>query len=177
MKAGPWCAFVSGDDMVRIGRPPLTPEQHRARLVQRFWKKVKKSSKCWEWTGSKNRGGYGQIMFRPQELRRAHRVAWELSYGPAPKGLWVLHRCDNRSCVRPKHLFVGDRVDNMQDASRKGRARGRFSYATHCIHGHALEGRNLYRTPAGRRQCRACGKIRCRAAHRRRVAASLLKNM
>lgn len=51
----------------------------------------------------------------------AHRVAWELSFGPVPAGLFVCHHCDNPRCVRPDHLFVGTHDANMRDRDRKGR--------------------------------------------------------
>jgi hypothetical protein len=56
-------------------------------------------------------------------IRRAHRIAWELVYGPIPSGLKCLHRCDNPSCVRPDHLFLGTVTDNAEDMIVKGRAR------------------------------------------------------
>lgn len=88
----------------------------------RFWNKVQKTDSCWNWTGATTYG-YG-VMGRGRSdegIMRAHRFSWELHIGPIPNGLWVLHHCDNPSCVNPEHLFLGTQTDNMQDASRKGR--------------------------------------------------------
>ena len=76
---------------------------------------------CWNWTGAKFKGtGYGQIQVNGRP-KRAHRVAWELSNGPVPAGVLVLHRCDNPSCVNPTHLFLGDHQANYDDMVSKGR--------------------------------------------------------
>lgn len=76
---------------------------------------------CWEWTGATT-WGYGEVNRQGISGRRVHRLAWEFAYGPIPDGLMVLHRCDNRSCVRPDHLFLGTAADNMHDMIAKGRA-------------------------------------------------------
>ena len=90
-----------------------------------FWKYVKKTDACWEWMGTviKNRGGYGYFKIDGKQ-RRAHRFSWVLAFGEIEGGLFVLHRCDNRRCVRPSHLFLGTHQDNMDDMVRKGRATG-----------------------------------------------------
>jgi|SRR5947207_6439155 len=71
---------------------------------------------CWVWMGFHSSSGYAR--FRYQYV---HRLVWEAMYGPIPPGLWVLHHCDNRSCINPKHLWLGTVRDNAQDALRKGR--------------------------------------------------------
>lgn len=96
-------------------------------LTTRFWRHVDKSGACWVWTGAHNKQGYGAIALyhtRPTfRAAPAHRVSWELHFGPISDGLWVLHRCDNPPCVRPDHLFLGTPQDNIDDMRAKGRAR------------------------------------------------------
>ena len=89
-----------------------------------FWSRVDVSGSCWEWQWGKTTAGYG--VFRTNnKLVLAHRFAWSLVNGPIPGGLFVCHHCDNPSCVRPSHLFVGTQKDNMRDCVSKGRqARG-----------------------------------------------------
>jgi hypothetical protein len=65
---------------------------------------------------------YGRIKINGKNLL-AHRVAWTIKNGPIPDGLFVLHKCDVRRCINTEHLFLGTQKDNMQDCSRKGRAR------------------------------------------------------
>jgi len=77
-------------------------------------------SGCWEWSGSTCTNGYGQFIIAGR-YQMAHRVSWQLHYGPIPNDLNVLHRCDNRLCVNPKHLFLGTQQDNVHDMLRKGR--------------------------------------------------------
>lgn len=89
---------------------------------ERFWAKVETAEKgCWRWRGSKNKKGYGTIQSRQAIPQLAHRVSWSLCVGVVPDGAWVLHHCDEPSCVRPSHLFLGDHAANMKDMSSKGR--------------------------------------------------------
>lgn len=96
-------------------------------FADRFWGRVDKSGDCWLWTGARNSNGYGNSANpNPGGSRMAHRIAWELTYGPIPHspgahGTCVLHHCDNPPCVRPDHLFLGTNLDNARDRDRKGR--------------------------------------------------------
>jgi len=93
--------------------------------AEKFWARVRKAESedsCWEWTGSRLPSGYGRFYPAWKVGVYAHRISWEMANGrEIPSGLEVLHACDNPSCVRPDHLSVGTRSDNMQDMLAKGR--------------------------------------------------------
>lgn len=76
---------------------------------------------CHEWRGMTDRYGYGQISVKNRTVT-THRIAYEAQYGAIPDGFSVLHRCDNRACVNPDHLFLGDAGDNNRDREAKGRS-------------------------------------------------------
>lgn len=94
-------------------------------IEERLWTKVAITANpdlCWEWQASLHKNGYGRIKDK-RFVSLAHRIAWELTYGKIPDGLWVLHRCDNRKCCNPKHLFLGTHQDNMADMVSKFRGK------------------------------------------------------
>lgn len=94
-------------------------------LAERFWSKVQVAApeQCWQWSAYLSRDGYGKVNDSDGKKLGAHRASYRIAYGDIPEGLDVLHRCDNRSCVNPAHLFLGTDQDNMDDMRTKGRQR------------------------------------------------------
>lgn len=97
-------------------------------LETRFWRFVDRgdAEQCWPWIGYIADHGYGRLPVfsgpgTKPKTEYAHRVSWQLANGPIPEALSVLHRCDNRKCVNPAHLFVGSQEDNMRDCFAKQR--------------------------------------------------------
>lgn len=94
--------------------------------AEKFWASVdKQPNDCWVWTRAKSNGGYGVASFRGSS-HPAHRLAWFLTHGAIPKGVGyhgtvVAHRCDNRLCVNPDHLFLTSQSGNLEDCAAKGR--------------------------------------------------------
>jgi hypothetical protein len=92
--------------------------------AERFAKYVDKSE-CWLWKGGVLENGYGIFHWvegGKGKSRSAHRCAYELAYGPIAEGMMVLHTCDNRTCVRPDHLYLGTHEQNMRDMKERNRA-------------------------------------------------------
>lgn len=113
-------------------RAALSEEALRASRIKRFWRSVdrRRDTECWNWLGPMNRSGYGLFGCWANSDRgkviTAHRVAYELANGPIPKGgghhgTVIAHRCDNRRCVNPAHLFACSQAENLRDCLQKGR--------------------------------------------------------
>jgi hypothetical protein len=88
--------------------------------MNRFMDKVDVTEKCWFWKNGKSDSGYGVFHWRSKSIR-AHRFIWISKFGDIPNNMHVLHKCDNRLCVNPDHLFLGTHQDNMIDRNEKGR--------------------------------------------------------
>lgn len=76
---------------------------------------------CWNWIAAKDKDGYGVFSHHRGKQIRAHRASYFFHIGDIPNGMMVCHSCDNRSCINPKHLFVGTAKDNTQDMIKKQR--------------------------------------------------------
>ena len=126
-------AVTDSVNTIRIRHPVVPPETSPPlatieeldllALSDRFWQYVEREpTGCWLWTGARIHSGYGSFrLSRPPRTVVAHRLSWEMDHGPIPMGLWVLHHCDVRACVRPAHLFLGTNLDNVRDCTLKGR--------------------------------------------------------
>lgn len=90
------------------------------KLINILQDRVKHNGDCIEWTGYITKDGYGLLHYNYIKYQ-VHRLYYELYKGEIPKGLWVCHTCDNRKCVNPDHLFLGDAKDNYDDMYNKGR--------------------------------------------------------
>jgi len=94
-------------------------------LMQRVYIDMWDSDPCWIFTSGKDKDGYGQChaarCAKEAGVTRAHQLSYICFNGPIPEGLWVLHKCDNPSCVNPKHLFLGNAKDNNEDMHSKNR--------------------------------------------------------
>lgn len=111
---------------------------------------------CHEWTGGISRTGYGCFYIGDVHII-AHRMAFFLHHGTIPENLFICHRCDNRKCVNPAHLFSGTPKDNAHDALSKGRMFGQTK--THCKHGHEFTEENTIHRGSTGRACRECARI------------------
>ncbi|AGC34423.1 HNH endonuclease [Haloarcula virus HVTV-2] len=91
-------------------------------FLYRFRSKVDmgEEDECWEWKGAEDEYGYGRIRTERSSAEGAHRVAYRLEVED-PDGSNVLHKCDNRSCVNPNHLYLGTQEDNIKDRDERGR--------------------------------------------------------
>lgn len=138
----------TGDATIARPNPHGTPEE-------RFWRHVTKGaeSECWEWTGQRDKDGYGTLHVG-STIVRSHRFSYELHAGATE--LLVRHRCNNPPCVNPAHLRPGTHDDNMADRMDAGN----YEYAT-CRRGHPwTESSTAWQGPTrNHRTCKICRRM------------------
>lgn len=148
--------------------------QYNTNFPERFWVKVSKTNYCWNWNARKNKDGYGEFFYQGK-VWKSHRISYLLEYGEYDLSLTVIHKCDNSSCVNPKHLILGTQKENMQDMSNKFRhakqniknisydewlsIRPKKSKNDLCKNNHSFSDNNTRIKRSGKRflrQCRTC---------------------
>jgi hypothetical protein len=106
------------------GETPLKairPRGMSAVEALRWYGHEEHESGCWEFRGTRDEDGYGQLWFEGRAIR-AHRTAYVATHGPVPDGLVVRHKCDNPPCINPAHLEAGTVAENNQDRAARGRS-------------------------------------------------------
>ena len=113
------------------------------------------NSGCWLWERTIHPTGYGKA-WDGKKVVYAHRLSYELHVGAIPEGMVLDHLCRVRSCVNPDHLQPVSQYENIARGQSFSAVNGR---KTHCVHGHALTGDNLYERPEGWRGCKTCKRL------------------
>ncbi len=127
---------------------------------------VKKTETCWIWTGIKNNKGYAKVTCGGKTLQ-GHRFIYEALKGKIEDGLVIDHLCRNSACVNPEHL---EPVTQQENTLRGNGPASINAKKIECDSGHMLSGANLYITPGGRRQCRACRRKAARKCYWGKIA-------
>ena len=149
--------------------------QERPVVPARFWARTEvDDAGCWLWTGALTSDGYGQTWTGSRTIgrrnRKAHRVAYELTFGPIPNGLTIDHLCRTRRCINPAHLEAVPHGVNVL----RGNAPTAINAAkTHCVRGHEFNPENTYVDALGARCCRPCRRRRDGFRRERERAAAL----
>lgn len=131
----------------------------KVQTAESFWARVDKSGgpdACWEWQGSKQALGYGQVGWKGRVLV-AHRLAYTLTHGPIPEGMQVHHKCNNPPCCNPSHLEAVTQKANILLSNGTAAKNARKQ---HCPRGHPYDDENTYYDTQGGRECRACRRER-----------------
>src|ERR1700723_862215 len=119
IKHSNFCFIIFSDPLCKLIKSSMsTAACDLALYVANFLDKIDRTGNCWIWTASVHTAGYGSFAFRGKRWK-SHRISYTLFVGEIPEEMHVLHRCDNKLCCNPFHLFLGTHLDNMRDAAAK----------------------------------------------------------
>lgn len=142
-------------NLTRQLKPTFGKDDVRDMAIKVLLKHIKISdSGCWEWSGALNKG-YGQLTFKGKGYA-AHRFVMEKIMGGIKDGMWVLHKCDNRKCVNPSHLYQGTPTDNRRDTLERSGWYHPWGRRLHCAKGHKYSVVGYRIAKDGSRACREC---------------------
>jgi hypothetical protein len=159
-----------------IAKDPSQEELHSSTVAERLWPRfeLKPDTGCWMWQGADNGKGYGQIWMNGR-MRRVHRIAYLLTFGPLPADKQIDHLCRERACLNPEHMQV---VSNRENVAR-GNGPGALAARTNrCKNGHEFTPENTYHYTHSQskgggpgRRCNTCHAATNRAYKQRQKAA------
>lgn len=142
---------------------------HTITALERFFKKVKLSKKCWIWTGGHHLSGYG-VFNTGKRLIGSHRWIYEFVNGKIKQGLEIDHLCRRPACVRPSHLEAVSHSLNVKRGTCWHHLKQKASLITHCPRGHKYSKENTY-IHRNCRQCKECVRRRSREYQARKRQA------
>lgn len=151
---------VNPDHLFKTYSAKFEKRRDKKRIFEKFNERYTcdELTDCWNWDRNINQDGYGifvSVAFPNETL--AHRISFILhTIVPLLGDICVLHKCDNRKCVNPDHLFLGNKDINNKDRASKGRSKSFNSDKTHCKRGHLFDQDNTYFRRNGGRMCRKC---------------------